>query len=87
MFVRVRLNFGQRSGVLMIPEAAIEAGNPPSLFRVVDGKAEKVDVRLGVRRNGQVEIVSGVQAGDVVVTAGQLKLRPGTPVQAVSTLP
>ena len=87
MFVRVRLNFGQRSGALMIPEAAIEAGNPPSLFRVVDGKAEKVDVRLGVRRNGQVEIVSGVQAGDVVVTAGQLKLRPGTPVQAVSTQP
>ena len=87
MFVRVRLNFGQRSGVLMIPEAAIEAGNPPSLFRVVDGKAEKVDVRLGVRRNGQVEIVSGVQAGDVVVTAGQLKLRPGTPVQPVSTQP
>ena len=42
---------------------------------------------VSVRRNGQVEIVSGVQAGDVVVTAGQLKLRPGTPVQPVSAQP
>lgn len=83
MFVRVRLSFGARSGVLMIPEAAIEAGNPPTLFKVADGKAEKVAVRLGMRRNAQVEIVEGVQAGDVVVTAGQLKLRPGTPVRPV----
>ncbi|WP_415036687.1 efflux RND transporter periplasmic adaptor subunit [Azonexus sp.] len=80
MFVRVRLNFGERAGVLMVPEAAVEAGNPPSLFKIVDGKAEKVTLTLGARRAGQVEIVRGVQAGDVVVTAGQLKLRPGTPV-------
>ena len=47
------------------------------VYRVVEGKAEKVKVKTGVRRESQVEIVEGLAAGDVVVSAGQLKLRPG----------
>jgi hypothetical protein len=39
-----------------------------------------VKVVTGQRRDGMVEIVDGVAAGDLVVNAGQLKLRDGTPV-------
>jgi membrane fusion protein (multidrug efflux system) len=42
-----------------------------------------VKVRLGVRRAAQVEVVEGLAEGDVVVTAGQLKLREGAPVRAI----
>ena len=52
-------------------------------FRVVDGKAALVKIRIGVRRAAQVEVVEGLAAGDVVVTAGQLKLRDGTAVRAI----
>jgi membrane fusion protein, multidrug efflux system len=42
------------------------------------------EVRLGVRRAGKVEIVSGVQEGESVVVAGQQRLqRDGTPVRVV----
>jgi membrane fusion protein (multidrug efflux system) len=41
-------------------------------------------VEIGERLPGQVEILSGVEPGDVVVTAGQLKLRDGAPVAPVS---
>ncbi len=34
-----------------------------------------------------VEIVEGLSAGDVVVSAGQMKLRPGAAVQAAGTKP
>ncbi len=54
------------------------------MFRVVDGKAQRVKVRLGVRRGAQVESrAKAWRPGDLVVTAGQLKLRDGAPVCAV----
>jgi membrane fusion protein (multidrug efflux system) len=44
----------------------------------------RVVVKPGLRRNAQVEIVEGLQAGDEIVTAGQMKLRDGAPVRALS---
>jgi membrane fusion protein (multidrug efflux system) len=83
MFVRVRLLFGERKGVLMVPEQAIVPGGQPTVFRVADGKATAVKVRLGTRRGAQVEVTEGLAAGDLVVTAGQLKLREGVAVRPV----
>ncbi len=83
MFVRVRLLFGERKNVLMVPEQAIVPGAQPTVFKVVEGKATATKVGLGVRRAAQVEVIDGLTAGDVVVTAGQLKLRDGAPVRAI----
>jgi len=84
MFVRVRLIFEQRSKVLLVPEQAIVPDTKtPFVFVVQDGKAMRVPVKTGLRRNAQVEIVEGLKADDEVVTAGQMKLRDGAPVMAV----
>ena len=37
-------------------------------------------VTLGLRQPGEVEIVQGVSAGDLVITEGQLKIRDGAAV-------
>ena len=55
-------------------------GDEQFVFRVVDGKAARAKVEIGQRRDGKVEVVNGLDADDMVVTAGQLKLRDGTPV-------
>ena len=83
MFVRARLLFGERQGVLMLPEQAVVPGGQPMVFKVVEGKAMTTQVKLGVRRAAQVEVLAGLAAGDVVVTAGQLKLRDGAPVKTI----
>jgi membrane fusion protein (multidrug efflux system) len=84
MFVRVRLIFEKRDNVLLIPEQAlVPDSKAPYVFRVVDGQAQRVAIKTGLRRNAQVEVVEGLSAGDEVVTAGQLKLRDGAPVRAV----
>jgi membrane fusion protein (multidrug efflux system) len=84
MFVRVRLIFEKRSNVLLIPEQAlVPDAKAPYVFRVSDGKAARVVVKPGLRRNAQVEIIEGLAAGDEIVTAGQLKLRDGAPVRAL----
>jgi membrane fusion protein, multidrug efflux system len=83
MFVRVRLVLTERSKALVVAEEAIvPVGADQFVFRVVDGKAERVKVATGVRRGGRVEIRDGLAAGDVVVTAGQIKLREGVAVRS-----
>lgn len=83
MFVRVRLVLTERPRALVVAEEAIvPIGADQFVFRVADGKAERVKVATGVRRGGRVEIRDGLAAGDVVVTAGQIKLREGVPVRA-----
>ncbi|MFO1364133.1 MAG: efflux RND transporter periplasmic adaptor subunit [Burkholderiales bacterium] len=85
MFVRTRLIVSQRQDALTVPEEAlVPVGADQFVFRVVDGRAQRVRIRTGVRRGGTVEVVEGLAGGDVVVTAGQLKLRDGVPV-AVGT--
>jgi membrane fusion protein (multidrug efflux system) len=81
MFVRTRLILEERANAMVVPEEAIvPVGADEYVFRVVDGKAQRAKVRTGLRRAGQVEIVEGLGPDDVVVTAGQIKLRDGVAV-------
>lgn len=86
MFARVRLAFaGERRGLAVPEEALVPSGNENFVFKAVEGKAQRVSVTLGQRRGAMVEIVEGLQEGDEVVTAGQLKLRDGVPVKATAS--
>ncbi|MBF0332196.1 MAG: efflux RND transporter periplasmic adaptor subunit [Alphaproteobacteria bacterium] len=81
LFVRVALVVDEVLDALVVPEEAlVPRGRETVVFRVVDGKAQPAPVETGRRRDGVVEIVKGVAAGDKVVTAGHMKLRPGAPV-------
>lgn len=81
MFARVKLITRDAKEALVVPEQAIvPQGDEQYVFRVVDGKAARVKIDIGQRRDGKVEVLKGLSANDVVVTAGQLKLRDGAPV-------
>jgi membrane fusion protein (multidrug efflux system) len=81
MFARVRLITRDERQALVIPEQAIvPQGDEQYVFRVIDGKVARVKVEIGQRRDAKVEVLKGLGPDDVVVTAGQLKLREGMPV-------
>ncbi|MDB5793710.1 MAG: efflux transporter periplasmic adaptor subunit [Noviherbaspirillum sp.] len=82
MFARVRLTLTERSNALMVPEEAIvPQGDKPTVWKVVDGKAMRTEVRTGLRQQAKVEILDGLKLGDMVVTAGQIRLSgDGAPV-------
>jgi membrane fusion protein (multidrug efflux system) len=88
LFARVTLEFGRRDGALLVPEQALwPQGERQFVYVVKDGKAELVEVETGQRRAGMVEIRKGLTPESVVITAGQLKIGPGMPVQPVKTDP
>jgi membrane fusion protein (multidrug efflux system) len=99
MFGRVRVLHGSPKNMVTLPQTAVSynpygssvfvlkappAGKvmPPGATQV----ASQVFVTLGGNRGDQVAIVSGVNAGDVVVTSGGLKLKNGTPVMVTTQL-
>ncbi len=85
MFARVRVILGDRPEAFMVPEEAIvPQGDSFFVFRVADGKAQRVPVRLGVRRDGQVELLDNVKEGDRIVTAGVRVSRDGQLVRVVN---
>jgi RND family efflux transporter MFP subunit len=69
---------------LAVPLSAVDQrGTSPSVLRVKDGKVERATVELGLRDEvaQQVEIRTGLQAGDVVVLGSAKDLAEGTRVQ------
>jgi len=69
---------------LVVPASAVEMnGSGAWVLRVRDGRAERVDVQVGVRdeRTERVEIVAGLSEGDVLLTGAGQSVTPGTPVR------
>lgn len=82
MFARVRLLLSANADALVVPEQSLfPVGDDQYLFKVVDGRATRVKVEIGQRADSNVEIVRGLSAGDIVITAGQLKVRDGGAVK------
>jgi membrane fusion protein, multidrug efflux system len=78
MFARVSLVLDTRANAVLIPEQAIvPKGQQSFVFRVIDGTAKLTQVTIGKRSDGEVEIVTGLTASDIVVTDGQMKLQDG----------
>ena len=80
MFVRVRLVLESRPNAIVIPEEAlVTAQNRLTVFKVVEGKAVATPVVTGLRsqldQRAVVEVIKGLAPDDVVVTAGQIKIR------------
>ncbi len=82
LFVRVTVSLGVKQDAIIIPEQAIwPIGQDKTVYVVVDGKAQRRVVKLGGRQPGAVEIIAGLEAGETIVTAGQMKLYEGAAVR------
>ncbi len=83
MFARPRVVFSVRANAVVVPEEAlVPLGARQLLFKVVDGPsgqkvAQRLEAKVGLRLPGRVEILEGVQAGDLLVTAGHSRLLRG----------
>jgi membrane fusion protein (multidrug efflux system) len=85
LFARVDLVIGQRENAVVVPESAVFAsGGQRFVYRIVDDRAVLTEVALGLRAPGQVEVLEGLGANDVVVSAGQERLRDGVRVEVLS---
>ncbi len=72
-----------RRNSLMIPEHALMPDGTQQFVYVVNDEsvAQRKEIVIGRRRPGYVEVVDGLSEGDLVVTEGTMRLRPGAKVE------
>lgn len=81
MLLSVRLTTPPRQTLAIDEIALLQMGTQAFVYKVdAEQKAQRIDVLIGSRRAGRVEIVSGLNAGDQVISDGTVKVRPGMPV-------
>lgn len=82
-FVNITLGLGTRKGAVTIPSQAVLAGQNGEYVLVVknDETVEFRNVKTGTSINGETVINEGIQAGEKVITDGQMKLSPGSRVK------
>ncbi|MFN3687641.1 efflux RND transporter periplasmic adaptor subunit [Salinarimonas sp.] len=87
-FVRIAIDLPREDGVIALPQTALISslyGDFVYVVRPSEGDPERLEARQvfvepGRRLDGRVEIRSGLEAGAVVVAAGQNRLSNGSPV-------
>ncbi len=81
-FANVDLAVRSVAGALTVPAIAVipELGGK-KVYVYRDGRAEAVPVTTGIRNEREVQITSGLEAGDLVIISGILELQPGLEVE------
>ncbi len=91
MFATVAIDVGSKQSYVTLPQTAVTYNPYGSTVYLVDDRgkdakgqeqlfAHQVFVETGDTRGDQIAITKGVKPGDTVVTAGQVKLRNGSPL-------
>lgn len=86
MFVNVKLITGEKDGVIVIDDESLDREGQHEFVWIIDkkGQAYRRKVITGNRNENGVEIVAGLNTGDVVVVSGQLRLTDGRKVKILN---
>jgi membrane fusion protein (multidrug efflux system) len=82
LFAKVQLLVKEQELVVIPEEALIPQGMGYLVYLYKDEKVTPAPIQLGQRMKGTIAI-TGIEEGDVVITAGQLKLQPGSPITPI----
>lgn len=85
MTVSVNVETGRRDKAIVVPNEALTAmdGNRAELWLIVDGRATKRPVQLGLRGLTQTEVTSGLHVGDWILSDARASVAPGDRVRVV----
>jgi membrane fusion protein (multidrug efflux system) len=81
-FANIALPLEKINDALLVPtEALIPIQNGKKVFIAINGKAKEVIVETGARTDKNVLVISGLKAGDTVLTNGVMTLKDDSPVK------
>lgn len=82
MFASLTLITDEKTNALQVPtESIVPEMNEKKLWVVRNGRADLIPVVTGARTASMIEVLSGLSAGDTVLTTGLMQLRPNMAVR------
>ena len=83
--LEVSLNFNQRESLSIPDTSIILEGNKAYVYKISkDNIANRTEIKIGLRNNGKVEVISGLSNGDIVVAEGIKKVRPKGKIKPIN---
>ncbi|WP_298439493.1 efflux RND transporter periplasmic adaptor subunit [uncultured Ferrimonas sp.] len=82
MLMTLKLTVDERQSNIVPEEAIIPRQNRQYVFVVADGKVVEKEITIGSRQRGWVEVETGLETGEMVITRGAQRVRPGQTVTA-----
>ncbi len=84
-FANIELVLDAVENAILVPtQSIVPELDGHKVFLSQNGKAEPVQVQLGLRTDTEVEVVTGLNPSDTVITTGLLQIRPGSSVNVTS---
>lgn len=81
VFMVVQIVLDERAALTIPEEAVILQGRSAFAYRINGTTAERVELQLGQRSFGRIEVLAGLELGDLVATTGLQRLRHGATVE------
>ena len=80
-YASIKLKRQEIKDAIAIPsEAVIPEMGKDKVYLYKSGKAQPVELKLGLRTEDRVQVLSGLHVGDTLITSGTLQLRTDLPV-------
>lgn len=86
MFSEVAINYATHEMATLLPRRAlVSIDNKASVFVIKDGVAHKVEITTGFEDGDKIEVLSGLNGEETVVTTGHQNLKDESPVEVVNS--
>ena len=83
--LEVTLGFNKRNSLSIPDTSIILEGNKAYVYKVSeDNIASRLEIQIGLREDGNVEVISGLNPGDIIVAEGLKKVRPNSKIKPLS---
>lgn len=85
MLINIEIIFNEKESIGVPEESIIQQGTRTIVYKVIEDKTVSLtEVKTGIRNFGKVEILSGLNAGDKIVTEGVSKIRDKAQIKLIS---
>jgi len=85
MLINIEIIFNEKDSLGVPEESIIQQGNRTIVYKVIDEKSVALtEVKTGIRNFGKVEILSGLNSGDKIVTEGVSKIRDKSQIKLIN---
>ena len=82
--LEISINYNERNSLSILDTSLIMEGDNVYVYKVdKENTVKKVEVEIGLRKKGVVEIITGLENGDTVVAEGLRKTRPNGKIKPI----
>ena len=83
--LEVTIKYNNRNSLSIPDTSVILEGNKVYVYKVLEGNiVKKSEIQIGSRNLGNIEVISGLNVGDLVVAEGLKKVRPGGKIKPIT---